>query len=393
MANEEYIRSIQKLLQESEIPGWLFYDFRELDPIAVSILRFEENYHATRRWFYLIPARGEPQKLVHRIESEILDHLPGDKSIYLRWDEFRSGLKRLLEGFPALAMQVSSIPYVSRVDAGTIDTIRGLGTEVLSSENLVQVFQATWTESQLRQHRRAGQELTTDVREAFQLVAESLRQGRSITEFDVQDYIMECFKEHGYITDSPPIVGANANAANPHYTPTETEHSPIAKGDFLLIDLWARETDPEAVFADITWTAYFGAQAPEEVRKVFDVVTRSRDRGFELLDEHHKAGRATQGWEVDDAVRKVIDEGGYGDYFVHRTGHNLGRESPHGNGVNFDNLETRDTREVIRGIGCTIEPGVYLADFGVRSEINIYMGQDGPEITTPPQKELLVFDV
>ncbi len=392
MAESSPVERIQSALSKAGIAAWLFYDFREIDPIAVRTLNFGEGYHATRRWFYLVPAQGTPRKLVHRIESGQLDHLPGEKLVYLRWQELQDGLRRLLAGQSQVAMQFSSIPYCSRIDGGTLDLVRGCGVEVIPSQDLVQEFEAVWSSRQLAQHRHAAEFLTSVVNQAFTTVSEQLGQGQEVFETDVQDFILSRFEAEGMVTDSPPIVGANGNAGDPHYSPQRGDCASIRRGDFLLIDLWCKEADAGAVFGDITWTGYFGLDPSPRIREVFDVVTRARDQGYELLRERFEAGRPVYGWEVDDATRKVIDQAGFGDYFVHRTGHNLGEET-HGNGVNFDNLETHDDRRVIQGIGCTIEPGVYLPDFGVRSEINIYMGSDGPEITTPPQRELLLFQV
>lgn len=393
MANHDLVARIQAALKEAGLPAWLFYGFHHVDPIALRILQFGEGYHATRRWFYWVPAEGQPRKLVHRIESGMLDHLPGEKTVYLRWQELSQGIQTLLRGCSRVAMQYSSLPSISRVDAGTVDRVREAGCEVVSSENLVQVFEAVWTADQLRGHQRSADILTRTVRQAFEYAAERVRQGEKVPETDIQDFILEAFEREDLVTDSPPIVGVDGHAGNPHYSPTSESHGFLEQDSFLLIDLWAKENKPGAVFADITWTAYYGAQVPGKIARVFEVVRRGRDAGYQLLRERWEQGSPVRGWEVDDAARKVISEAGYGDDFVHRLGHNLGEET-HGNGVNFDNLETHDVRQVIAGIGCTIEPGVYLSDFGIRSEIDIYMDPEkGPRITTPPQDELLRFDV
>ncbi|HSR50780.1 MAG TPA: M24 family metallopeptidase [Acidobacteriota bacterium] len=393
MANHDLVKRIQDSLKEAGLPAWLFYGFHEIDPIALRILRFGEGYHATRRWFYLVPAEGSPTKLVHRIESGMLDHLPGDKTVYLRWQELRQGLKQLLKGTPQAAMQYSSLPYISRVDAGTVDQVREAGCDPVSSENLVQIFEAVWSPAQLKGHHRSAEILTRTVNQAFEYAAERLRKGERVPETDIQDFILRAFEREDLVTDSPPIVGVDEHAGNPHYSPTAESHGLLEKDRFLLIDLWAKENKPGAVFADITWTAYFGSEVPDKISQVFEVVRSGRDAGFELLRQRWEQGAPVEGWEVDDAARKVISEAGYGDDFVHRLGHNLGEET-HGNGVNFDNLETHDVRQVIPGIGCTIEPGVYLPEFGIRSEIDVYMDPEkGPQITTPPQNELLRFDI
>lgn len=392
---QELITRIQAALRDLKVPAWLFYDFRGLDPLAVRILRFAPDYHATRRWFYLVPAEGEPTKLVHRIESSMLDHLPGKKEIYLEWPQLHSKLKAMLAGLPAVAMQYSgknAIPYISRVDGGTVELVRSCPTEVLSSGDLVQRFESVWTPAQVEQHRSTARTLTSIVNEAFEKAAADVAARGETNELEIQQFIWSRFEEEGWTADSPPIVAVNKNSANPHYQPVAEAYSTIRQGDFLLIDLWAKPKNSESVYADITWVAYFGSPLPGQMAEVFDVVRRARDRGVEFLGERIASGRQSEGWEVDDQVRKVIRDAGYGAFFVHRTGHNLGHEV-HGNGVNFDNLETHDTRRVIPGIACTIEPGVYLEDFGVRSELNVYVSDKGPEVTTPPQESVLVLKV
>jgi Xaa-Pro aminopeptidase len=354
------------------------------------VLGLDPHAHASRRWFYLVPAQGIPRKLVHRIESKQLDSLPGETLEYSRWNELESGLKNIIGQSGLVAMQYSpnaSIPYVSLVDGGTLELIRSTGVEIVSSENLIQYLDSVWTPEQLSQHRSAASKITTIVQEAFRETARFIRQDGQADEFVIQQFIMNQFANSGLVTDYPPIVAVNANSSNPHYSPTKNLTEAIRENDFLLIDLWARENEENAVFADITWTGFLGAEAPRRIQQVFDTVTRARDRGVELLQERMSRGNSIQGWEVDDVVRKVILAEGFGDFILHRTGHNLGLEI-HGNGVNFDNFETHDTRQIVPGIACTIEPGVYVGDFGVRSEINVYMSEEGPEITTPPQREI-----
>ena len=397
MTQEEsqLIARIQKELSQLEIPAWLLYGFRDLDPIATRILRFSPDAHPTRRWFYLVPVRGEPVKLVHRIESSVLDHLPGRKEIYLEWQQLHSQLAAILDDVPTVAMQYSennSIPYVSRVDAGTVQLVRSFQTTVISSANLVQRFESVWSPGQIQQHRATAQRLTSIVTAAFEFAAGHIESRRQTDELAVQEYILKLFQEESWVTDSPPLVAVNENSADPHYQPSSKKHSKIDKGDFLLIDLWAKPERTGSVYADITWTGFFGETVPVEQQRIFELVSRARDRGVDFLRERLQGGRPPQGWEVDDAVRAVIREAGYGEFFVHRTGHNLGEEV-HGNGVNFDNLETHDTRLAIPGIACTIEPGVYLESFGVRSELNVYIAEDGPQVTTPLQGEILTFRV
>lgn len=391
--NKMQVEQIQRALRDSDLPAWLFYDFRGSDPIAYQTLHLDRESHPTRRWFYLIPAEGAPRKLVHRIESEKLDGLPGDKTVYLRWQELESSLEQMMEGSSKVAMQYSernAIPYVSYVDAGTLEMIRSFGIEVISSADLIQKLDAVCDPLQLDQHKQAATVITRIVKQAFKETSQRIQLAGKTSEFEIQQFIMQCFEEEGLITDFPPIVGVNQNSANPHYCPLATRSADIKSGDFLLIDLWARVPGESTIFADITWTAVFTSKPSSEISRVFRIVKKARDRGVEFLQEQISEGNAVLGCEVDDAVRGVIENSGLAKYFTHRTGHNLGREV-HGSGVNFDNLETRDNRQVIPGLLCTIEPGVYLPDFGVRSEINIYIGKEGPTITTPPQDAVLTF--
>ncbi len=392
-SNQDLIARIQAALQERRIAAWLFYGFFDLDPLAYRILRFPDRVHASRRWFYLVPSSGQPRKLVHRIESGQLDHLPGEKGVYLRWHELQQGLQQLLHGVSQVAMQYSpenAIPYLSRVDAGTVESVRRLSVEVVSSGDLVQIFEAVWTEDQLNQHRQTAHHLTEIVQAAFGHVKDRLAHGEPMTELQIQGYILRRFEELELEAEHPPIVGLNEHSGNPHYAPSPETDRPVRPGDFLLIDLWAKPRSPSAVYADITWTGFFGDRPPDRLAQVFGVVRAARDRGVQFLGDRLAGNQPTAGWEVDDAVRAVVEEAGYGSAFVHRTGHNISREL-HGNGVNFDNLETRDTRQVLPGVACTIEPGVYLEDFGVRSEINVFIGKDSVEVTTPPQQQLLLL--
>ena len=394
-SSQELVDRIQETLREFNIPAWLLYGFHEVDPIALRILRFEANQLATRRWFYLIPAQGEPKKLVHRIEPAMLDHLPGSKEIYLQWEKLRDGLKKLLEDVPTAAMQYSennAIPYFSHVDAGTVDLVRSCRTEVVSSGDLIQRFEAVLSSEQQDQHREAALALTSIVQAAFKEAAAAISARGETNEWAIQQFILDQFEEAELRTEHAPIVAANENSADPHYQPTQQDFAKIHPGDFLLIDLWAKSQQPDSAYADITWNAYLGPEVPDKINQVFQVVRQARDRGVEFLRECFEANRVPRGWEVDDAVREMVRKAGYGDFFVHRTGHNVGREL-HGNGVNFDNLETHDTRLVIPGIACTIEPGIYLeGEFGVRSEINVFFSEQGPEVTTPPQEEIVLLN-
>ena len=388
---DDLIGRIQQALRDFHLSAWLFYGFQDLDPIATRILRFEPHLLATRRWFYLIPEKGEPSKLVHRIESSILDHLPGSKEIYLEWEQLQKKVKGLLGGVSAVAMQYSennSIPYISLVDAGTIDLVRGCGAQVVSSGDLIQRFEAVWSPHQVEQHRATALALTSIVQAAFEQAATEISSQGETDELSIQRFILDRFEKEGLLTEHPPIVAVNENSANPHYQPTEAEYSKIRSDDFLLIDLWAKSKKENSVYADITWTGFMSEQVPKRHSEVFQVVRQARDQGVDFLRERFEKNTLPQGWEVDEVVRESIRQAGYEEFFVHRTGHNLGREV-HGNGVHFDNLETHDTRLVIPGIACTIEPGIYLeGEFGVRSEIDVFFSPHGPEVTTPPQEEV-----
>ena len=391
MKNDPLIRRIQESLNRLGVPAWLFYDFRFTDPLANRILGIHESRHSTRRWFYLVPAQGTPAKLVHRIESSMLDHLPGKKLVYLRWQDLKSGLEEMLGDFSNVAMQYSpqgGIPYVSKVDAGTVELVRSLGKTVTSSADLVQSFEAVLSAEQLREHRRASRAVSAIVLDAFRFASSAIRRCGASSEAEVRDYILERFDDRNLVTDSGPIVAVNRHSGDPHYETASGRVTRIGPGDLLLVDLWARTKEPRSVFADITWTAYFGETPDKRMRQVFEVVRRGRDAGVEFLQRRRAADDLPEGWEVDDVVRKTIADLGFGEAFVHRTGHSLGEEI-HGNGVNFDNLETHDTRRLIPGVLCTIEPGVYLDDFGIRSEINVYMGEEGPEVTTPLQDRIV----
>lgn len=386
------IEKIQDALADLEVDAWLFFDFRHSDPIGSRILGLDPQDHATRRWFYLVPRDRVPCKLVHRIESGKLDDLPGRKEVYLRWQELQSRLAEMLKDLSRVAMQYSpenAIPYAAVVDAGTVELVRKMGVEVISSADLLQLFDALVDEEQLRSHREAAVLITRIVGEAFRETARRIRDAGKTSEFDIQQFILRRFDEEKLLTDFPPIVAVNQNSGDPHYAPDQTRSTYIRKDDFLLIDLWARTTDSRSVFADITWCGVFAQEPSQEQEQIFDIVRRARDRGVELLQERFQENRAVQGHEVDDAVRNVIESAGYGQWFIHRTGHSLGSDAVHGNGVHFDNLETHDLRSVLPGLLCTIEPGIYRADFGVRSEINVYISSEGPIVTTPPQSELM----
>lgn len=385
------LAEIQEQLREQGLSGWLFFDHHYRDPIAYRVLGLPDNLHVSRRWYYWIPAEGDPQRLVHRIEGKVIDALPGGKRTYSSWPEQREQLAEILSGAQRVAMQYSPdcmIPYVSLVDAGTVELVRGICGSVESSAALVQYFEARWTAEQRASHAEASAAVDGVRAAAFDLIGTGLRRGETVTEWQIASFILERFRAANLFTDSGPIVGVNANAADPHYTPSAQRSAPIVPGDWVLIDLWAKCDRPGAVYYDITWTGYAGTRVPERMQEVFEVVTGARDTALQTVDEAVREGRTLCGWEVDDVTRNSISARGFGDAFVHRTGHSIGEEI-HGNGANLDNLETRDDRPLVANTCFSIEPGVYLEDFGVRSEIDCFLTETGAEATGEVQREVV----
>ena len=381
------IEEIQAALQAEGLDGWLFFDHHVRDPLAYRVLGLPTEMHVTRRWYYFVPATGEPRGLVHRIEPQKLDTLPGEKSLYSRWAEQVDRIRELLRGARVIAMQYSpdcAIPYVSMVDGGTVDLVRSTGVEVRSSADLVQLFEARWSADQLASHMEAGRKMDRLRAEAFDLIRSRLRDGVRVTEWDVRSHLLRRFSEEGLTTDHGPDVAVNAHASDPHYEPKPDQCSDITRGDLVLIDMWAKLKRPDAVYYDITWTGFCGESPRDDVGKVFEIVRDARDKGIDAVC----SGAAKQGFEVDDAVRAHIDRQGYGEYFIHRTGHSIGT-NVHGAGANMDNFETHDIRRILPGTGFSIEPGIYLPEFGIRSEVNMYVGEDGGRVTGEVQRELL----
>jgi Xaa-Pro dipeptidase len=379
---------IQEALRREKLDAWLFFDHHQRDPLAYRILGLHPSRHVTRRWYYVIPAEGEPRGLVHRIESDMLDSIPGEKLQYSSWREQHQGLASLLTGSKRVAMQYSpecAVPYVAMVDAGTVELVRGVGVEVVTSAELVQEFEACLTEAQFETHIEAGKRVDRVLAQAFRFIAVNLVTG--VGEVMVRDWIREQFKASGLIADDGPIVGVNANAGNPHYEPTPATNRQVHPGDFVLIDLWAKLNQPDAAFYDITWTGFCG-DPPDRVRKVFQIVRDARDKAVHMVVDAKAAGRGIRGFEVDDAARNYIVSRGYGDRFVHRTGHSIGTEV-HGSGANMDNLETHDERRILPGALFSVEPGIYLEDFGVRSEVNVFVKADSAATTGAVQRELV----
>ncbi|HUQ70801.1 MAG TPA: M24 family metallopeptidase, partial [Planctomycetaceae bacterium] len=359
-------------IRQFDCDGWLLYDFRKSNPLARRVLGFDEAGHSTRRWMYFVPADGEPQKLVHRIEAGALDHLSGAKNVYLRWQEFEGGIAALVKGRQRVAMEYAprnANPYISRVDAGTVELVRSQGVDVVSSGDLVQQFEAVWDDDQWAMHREAGRHTDSAYALVWQFIADNVRQHGSTTERAVQTQILHHFTSHFLVTDHPPIVAVNAHAGNPHY---ETGDAAIRAGDLVLVDLWAKLDRPRAVYSDLTRMAFVGETAPQQFADVFAIVAAARDAGIQCVRDAFAAGKPLRGYEVDDATRAVIEKAGYGAAFVHRTGHSIGLET-HGNGANMDNLETHEERLVLPGCCFSIEPGIYLPEFGIRSEVNVFV--------------------
>lgn len=385
----------QAIRDQPGLDGWLFYDFRHLDPIAYRVLLLDASLHVTRRWYYWIPAEGAPIKLQHRIEPHVLDGLPGEARSYVSWREQQAILDSILHSANRIAMQYSpmnAIPYLSRVDAGTIDLVRSLNVEVVTSADLVQQFEAVWDETQLTSHRVAAEGLRAIVDEAFGFVGTSLAEQRELTEYKLQQYILSRMQARGLVTSSPPIAAVNAHSADPHYGPSSEGAAPIRPGDLVLIDLWAKQPGPGAVYADITWTGYVGQVVPARHQNVFQIVRQARDAAVTFVQSQVRGGAFPYGWEVDDVCRQVIQDAGYGKYFVHRTGHSIGEEV-HGNGANIDNLETQDARRLLPCTCFSIEPGIYLPEeFGIRSELDVYLSShDAMVYGQPVQTELVAI--
>lgn len=384
------IDAVQSAIRAQNLDGWLLYDFRGSNILARRILQFADGTMGSRRWMYFIPAQGSPRKLVHRIESGALDHLPGDKTIYLKWQEFEAGVAALVRGANTIAMEYSprnGNPYISRVDGGTIELVRSHGVTLVPSGDLVQLFEAVWDEDQWAMHQAAGVHTNSAYDVAWSFIAQAIRSHGETTESAVRDVIMDHFARHGLTTYHPPIVGVNSHSGDPHY---ETGNAPIRAGDFVLVDLWAKLDKPRAVYSDLTRVGFVAETVPEKYESVFRIVAAARDAAIKLVRDRFAAGQSLQGYEVDDACRAVIEQAGYGEYFVHRTGHSIGQEV-HGNGANMDNLETHETRRVLPGSCFSIEPGIYQEEFGVRSEVDVFVDHQGQvHVTAGPLQHSVV---
>lgn len=373
------LKAVQESLQQLGIDGWLLYDFRGLNVLARRVLQLPPDAHLTRRWFYYIPASGTPRKLVHKIEPAALDAYPGDKFIYLRWQELEAGVQNLLGEAKRVAMEYvprNANPYVSRVDAGTLELVRSFGVDVVPSGDLVQIFEACWDDEQWAMHQESARHTRAAFDVAFQFMADSVRGKKTIKETDVQQRIMDHFREHCLLTDHPPIVGVGPHSGDPHYAPDPATASPIKEGDFVLVDLWAKLDKPRAVYSDYTRVCFIGTEVPEKYAKVFQIVAGGRDAAIAKVRDAFGKRETLQGWQVDQACRDVIEQAGYGDKFVHRTGHSIGQEV-HGNGANMDNLETHEERRVLPRTCFSVEPGIYLPEFGIRSEVDVFVDKAG----------------
>ena len=384
---------VQQALRQDDLDGWLLYDFRGLNPIAARLAGIGRDVIATRRWYCLIPATGEPRALVHAIERQSLDTLPGTARTYARREELASGLRALVAGCRRLAMEYSpggEIPYISRVDGGTLEAIRNLGIDVVSSGDLVQRFEALWDEKALSTHREAAERLYRVKDRAFEAIAQRLRDRVPTTEFDIQQLMASWFGEEDLVSDSRPVVAAQENAGNPHYLPTADRHRAIRSHELVLLDLWGKRPARGAVFADITWVGYTGATLPEAMTHAFAAVCDARDAALAFVQAAISECRDLRGWQVDRAARGRLEHARTGGRILHRTGHSLG-EDVHGNGTHLDDYETHDDRRLLPGAGFTIEPGLYFDAFGVRTEINVVLGEKEAVVTGPVQREILTL--
>jgi Xaa-Pro aminopeptidase len=385
------LAAIQSALRDQHLDGWLFYDHHYRDPLAYRILGLGEGLHVTRRWFYFIPAEGEPRKLVHRIESGRLDGLPGTKAVYSSWQELEAQVGALTDGATRIAMQYSprnAIMYVSMVDAGTVEMVRGLGKEVVSSADLVSMFEAVLNDDQIATHYMAQQKIDAVLAAGWQEIGRRARAGGT-HEFAMVEFLAEAMGREGLVWEHGPNVSAGANSADSHYEPTEASSKPIRKGDFVLIDIWGKLNRPDACYYDITWTGVVDREPTAREQMVFETVRNARDAAVNAVKEAFAARRPIAGWEADDAARGVIARAGLKDWFTHRTGHNIGPVL-HGNGANLDNLETHDERLILPKTCFSVEPGLYFpGEFGVRSEVDMIALPGKAEVTGRIQTELV----
>jgi Xaa-Pro dipeptidase len=390
------LQAIQFALREAGYDGWLFFDFHNRDPISARILKIDPKRFTSRRWFYFIPANGEPQRLVHKIEPWKLDHLPGKKNIYLPWTQLHQLLKEILGNAKKVAMQYSpknAIPSISVADAGTVDLVRSFGIDVVSSADLVSKFESHLTDKDLDSHIRAGA-LMQEIKDmTFVEIAKRIKAGEKPREVEIQHYMHKLMEERNLICEDGPIVAINEHAADPHFEPTEENSFEMKEGDLVLLDLWAKLKEPGSIYYDITWMGFIGTSIPDNINKYFQIIAKARDTAHEFIKDRFEKNEPTHGWEVDFFCRKEVIDAGYGEYFSHRTGHNIGEEV-HGSGVNMDNLETKDERIIIPGTCFSIEPGLYMLEkkLGFRTEIDVYITEDGKaEVAGPIQQEVIAI--
>jgi Xaa-Pro dipeptidase len=390
-----HIEAIQDALREHGLDAWLFYDHHHRDPIAYSILGLPATAHVTRRWYYAIPAAGEPRKLVHRIESGRLDSLPGSKGVYSSWQELERGLDAMLAPYEKIAMQYSprnAIMYVSMLDAGTMEVLHEMGKTIVSSADLVSRFEAVLTDTQIASHYEAQKALDEILAEGFHEIGRRVRPAGGspgkVTEYDIVQWLQEAMRRADLVWENGPNVSVNANSADSHYEPTEAGARKIHDGDFVLIDIWARKDLPGTCYYDITWTGVVGREPSEKEKEVFEVVRNARDAAVKVVKDAFYRKEPIAGWQADDAARAVINEAGYGKYFTHRTGHNISN-TLHGNGANLDNLETHDERLILPNTCFSVEPGVYLKQFGIRSELNMITTPERAAASGRVQQELV----
>ena len=393
MANARMLDDAREYLQAEDLPGWLIYDYLGCNPVLAQVAT--PSGHVTRPVFLFVPVDGSATLLTHHVDAgkfaDAGDGTDLEQVVYSSRVTLESSLQNTLSGCGRVAMEYSprnGLPRVSRVDAGTVELVRSMGADVVSSADLMQYATQRWSPEQLAGHKRAADKLGRIVNEAFARIGQRLSDGP--TEFEIAEFIRARFREEGLVTADGPIVSTNAHCSDPHYEPAAEGSSVIAAGDWVLIDLWAREDTPGSVYADITWTAYVGDNPSERHRQIFDIVLGSRDAALSFLQDSFSRGEAIQGWQADDVARSYIADHGFGDYFTHRLGHSI-YHTVHGEGVNLDNFETHDTRRIIPGIGFSIEPGIYLPEFGVRSEIDAYMSEDGPYASSPVQRDIVLI--
>ena len=389
MEQRQIYGTAQEYLSQEDIPGWLVYDYRQANPVFWQVI--SASGHVTRPCYFYLPAQGEPSLLVHHVDAGKFAESGVAVTVYSSRDSMLTALRTLLSGVSVVAMEYSpenALPRVSRVDAGTVELVRSLGPQVVSSADLMQYATHQWTPEQLADHRATADKLGRIVNEAFAYAGERLSQG--VTEFQVAEFIRQRFAAEGIASPDGPIVAVNANASDPHYEPSAERTSAVQQGDWLLIDLWAKGVKPGSVFADITWVAYVGDSVPQRQQEIFDIVTGARDAALRYMENAHNQGTPVMGWQADQVAREFITSRGYGEYFTHRLGHSIGFEV-HSEAVNLDGFETHDTRRIIPGVCFSIEPGIYLPEFGVRSEIDVFMSADGPFASSPVQREVVLI--